>query len=56
MTRKLGPALPVEIHVQADPAMRLDEAHQVSGAVKGAIKAAMPAVQWVIVHMEPDPG
>ncbi len=55
VARKMGPALHVEIHVQADPAMRLDEAHQVSGAVKGAIKAAMPKVQWVIVHMEPDP-
>ena len=55
VARKMGPALHVEIHVQADPAMTLDEAHQVSGAVKGAIKAAMPTVQWVIVHMEPDP-
>lgn len=55
VARKMGPALHVEIHVQADPAMRLDEAHQVSGAVKGTIKAAMPEVQWVIVHMEPDP-
>ena len=51
--RKVGPALFVDIHVQADPAMSLHAAHELSGRVKGSIRAAVPGVQGVLVHMEP---
>jgi cation diffusion facilitator family transporter len=51
--RKSGLGYRVTIHVQADPALRLDEAHILSGKVKSAIKAAVPHVQSVLVHMEP---
>ena len=51
--RKVGAGYWVEIHVQADPAMPLYDAHELSGAVKGAIRAAVPLVQGVLVHMEP---
>jgi len=51
--RKSGLGYRVTIHVQADPALRLDEAHILSGKVKSAIKAAVPQVQSVLVHMEP---
>ncbi|MGQ0767080.1 MAG: cation diffusion facilitator family transporter [Gemmatimonadota bacterium] len=51
--RRSGLAYRATIHVQADAGMTLREAHVLSGRVKGAIKAAVPRVQQVLVHMEP---
>jgi cation diffusion facilitator family transporter len=51
--RKAGTRYRVTIHVQADPALPLHEAHIVGGKVKSAIRAAAPAVTSVLVHMEP---
>ncbi len=51
--RKVGLEYAVDLHVQAAPAMSLHEAHIVSGKVKGAIRAAMPSVGEVLIHMEP---
>jgi cation diffusion facilitator family transporter len=51
--RRAGMGAYVDLHVQADPAMSLHDAHQLSGAVKGAVRAAEPKVIGVLVHMEP---
>ena len=51
--RKLGLEYFVDLHVQAEPLMNLRDAHILSGKVKGAIRAARPAVVDVLVHMEP---
>lgn len=51
--RKHGLSFYVDIHVHADPAMSLHDAHELSGRVKGAILAQVPAVAGVLVHMEP---
>ncbi len=51
--RKHGARYFMEIHVQADPAMSLQDAHVLSGMVKSAMKRALPAVENVLVHMEP---
>ncbi len=51
--RKHGLSFYVDIHVQADPAMSLHDAHELSGRVKGAIRDAVPKVAGVLVHMEP---
>ena len=51
--RRSGTAFRVTIHVQADPTLTLEAAHVLGGRVKSAIRAAMPAVQYVLVHMEP---
>ena len=51
--RKAGMGFYVDIHVQADPGMSLHDAHVLSGRVKSAMRAAVPAVLEVIVHMEP---
>jgi cation diffusion facilitator family transporter len=53
VVRRAGTVLHVDIHVQADPHTPLDAAHVISGKVKGAIRAAVPRVQGVLVHMEP---
>ncbi len=54
--RRAGMGLFVDIHVQADPAMSLHEAHILSGKVKSAIQATIPTVLGVLVHMEPFEG
>ena len=55
--RKVGLQYAVDLHVQADSNMSLHDAHIVSGKVKGAIRAAMPAADAVLIHMEPyEPG
>lgn len=54
--RRGGIGYRVTLHVQADPKMPLDEAHILSGRVKSAIRAAVPTVKYVLVHMEPFEG
>ena len=51
--RKSGMSYQASIHVQADPRLPLEEAHVLGGMVKSAIRAAVPAMQSVLVHMEP---
>lgn len=51
--RKSGTALYVDIHVQADPALSLHDAHILSGRVKSAIRGRVPAALGVLIHMEP---
>ncbi|HTU26153.1 MAG TPA: cation diffusion facilitator family transporter [Pirellulales bacterium] len=51
--RKFSLAYFVDLHVQAEPAMTLIDAHILSGKVKSAIRQAVPAVVDVLVHMEP---
>ena len=51
--RQAGMVYYVDIHVQADPLMSLHDAHELSGAVKAAIRTAERRVSGVLVHMEP---
>lgn len=53
MARKVGTRYFVDLHVHADPAMTLREAHALGGRVKATICRAMPEVANVLVHMEP---
>jgi cation diffusion facilitator family transporter len=54
--RKSGTSYRVTLHVQTDPALAVRDAHVVSGMVKGAIRAAVPQVDSVLVHLEPFEG
>lgn len=54
--RRAGTGLYVDLHVQADPALSLHDAHIVSGKVKSAIRGAVPRVSGVLIHMEPFEG
>jgi cation diffusion facilitator family transporter len=54
--RKAGLDYRVTLHVQADGAMPLEDAHVLSGCVKSAIRDAAPRVNYVLVHMEPYKG
>ncbi len=51
--RKAGLGYYVDLHVQADPAMSLHDAHVLSGRVKTAIRRAVPTVLGALIHMEP---
>lgn len=51
--RKAGLVYYVDIHVQADPDMSLHDSHELGGAVKSSIRADVPKVAGVLVHMEP---
>ena len=43
----------VDLHVQADPTMSLEDAHEIAARVKYAIRDQIPSVLSVLVHMEP---
>ena len=51
--RKSGLTYRVTIHIHAEPSMTLDAAHALGGRVKSEIRAAVPRVASVLVHMEP---
>ncbi len=53
VVRRSGLGLFVDIHVEADGGLELRDAHVLSGMVKSAIRAALPEVIGVLVHMEP---
>jgi cation diffusion facilitator family transporter len=43
----------VDLHVQVNPGMHMDKAHQISYLIEEAIKKNIPEVTDVVVHMEP---
>jgi cation diffusion facilitator family transporter len=43
----------IDLHVQTDPMMPLRDAHELSGRVKSAIRAAVPQAASVLIHIEP---
>jgi len=51
--RKVADVLLADLHVQADPQLNLKAAHDLGGRVKAEIRAAVPAVRDVLIHMEP---
>ncbi|MDQ3997966.1 MAG: cation diffusion facilitator family transporter [Gemmatimonadota bacterium] len=51
--RRTGLVYHVTIHVQAEPMTPLDEAHALGHRVTDGIRAAVPQVDAVVVHMEP---
>jgi len=51
--RSSGLGFFVDIHAQADPSLTLEDAHVLSGMIKGAICNEIPGVVKVLVHMEP---
>lgn len=51
--RRTGMTYRVTLHVQTAPDLSIRDAHIVGGMVKSAIRAAVPAAQSVLVHLEP---
>jgi cation diffusion facilitator family transporter len=51
--RRSGLGFYIDLHVQADPGISLEDAHEIAARVKYAILEAIPNVIAVMVHMEP---
>jgi cation diffusion facilitator family transporter len=51
--RKMGHQLYADMHVEVDPQMTVLHSHEIAHAVKDKIRAAMPAVSDVLIHIEP---
>lgn len=51
--RQLGYAFVLEMHVEVDDTMTVGQAHVVAHRVQDAVRAAMPRVSKVTVHIEP---
>jgi cation diffusion facilitator family transporter len=51
--RRLGSLLVVDLDIEVEPELTVKAAHDISVAVERAIKAALPEVYDVIVHVEP---
>ena len=43
----------IDLHVQVNPSMHINNAHQISYRIEEAIKSAIPGITDVVVHMEP---
>jgi cation diffusion facilitator family transporter len=43
----------IDLHVQVNPRMHINSAHQISYRIEEAIKSAIPGITDVVVHMEP---
>lgn len=51
--RKMGFNYFVDMHVEVDPQMTVQQAHEIAHRVKDEIRGQLPAVHDVLVHIEP---
>lgn len=51
--RRSGLGFHIDLHVQSDPSISLEDAHEIAARVKYAIFGALPSAMSVLVHMEP---
>lgn len=53
IARRSGMHVWVDMHLEVDPLMTVREAHRIAHAVKDAVRAALPQIQDVLIHIEP---
>jgi cation diffusion facilitator family transporter len=53
IARKMGFHYFVDMHVEVDPKMTVERAHEIAHQVKDAVRRELPAVHDVLVHIEP---
>jgi len=51
--RRSGPFIFAEMHVEVDPAMHVDRAHEISGAIEEKIKESIRNLDSITLHTEP---
>ena len=54
--RKMGYRFYADMHVEVDPEMTVVRSHEIAHAVKDKVRAEIPAVRDVLVHIEPVAG
>jgi divalent metal cation (Fe/Co/Zn/Cd) transporter len=52
--RKAGYQHFVDMHIEVDPSMTVTSAHEITRQVKHDVRAAVPSVRDVLVHVEPE--
>lgn len=52
-TRKCGRFHRVVMHVEVDPDMTVADSHRITGVIKSEIRAKIPSVEYVLIHIEP---
>jgi cation diffusion facilitator family transporter len=55
LARRLGMGYHLVVHVEADPAMSLHDAHILGGRVRRTLTRRLPFVVDAVIHMEPSP-
>jgi len=53
IVRKMGYHFFVDMHLEVDPRMTVQQAHEVAHEVKDRIRRELPTVYDVLVHIEP---
>jgi cation diffusion facilitator family transporter len=53
IVRKMGFQYFVDMHVEVDPRMTVQQGHDIAHSVKNKVRAAVPSVYDVLVHIEP---
>ncbi|MFC1474857.1 cation diffusion facilitator family transporter [bacterium] len=53
-TRRLGPGLQVDLHIQVDPGLSVQEGHDISENVKKHLMDNGPDIIDVVAHLEPE--
>ena len=53
LVRKMGYQYYVDLHAQVDPLMTVERSHEIAHDIKDKIRARLPAVRDVLVHIEP---
>ena len=53
LVRKMGYQYFVDMHVEVDPQMTVQHSHQIAHEVKNQVRAQVPRVRDVLVHIEP---
>lgn len=53
LVRKMGYQLFVDLHAHVDPAMTVHRSHEIAHQIKDRVRAEIPAVSDVLVHIEP---
>src|SRR5205823_12634010 len=53
IVRKMGYHFFAEMHIEVDPQMTVQRAHQIAHEVKDKVRTQLPSVRDVLVHIEP---
>ncbi|MEM2205338.1 MAG: cation diffusion facilitator family transporter [Candidatus Hadarchaeales archaeon] len=51
--RKVGSKIYADLHLQVDPSLSVEKAHEVASEVERRLKRRMPGLSSVVVHVEP---
>lgn len=55
LVRKVGYQYFADMHVEVDPQMTVQRSHEIAHDVKDRIRAALPEINDVLIHIEPTP-